>query len=82
MLSWRACSETIMTDSYQVLVGWSEDDAAYVARVLDLPGCLAHGETQDEALDQAREAIALYLEDLRDSDEAVPAPVDYLLLPA
>ena len=71
-----------MTDSYQVLVGWSEDDAAYVARVLDLPGCLAHGETQNEALDQAREAIALYLDDLRDKGDVVPAPGDYSLLPA
>ena len=71
-----------MTAKYQVLVGWSSDDKAFVARVLDLPGCLAHGETRDEALEQAREAIALYLEDLTDKGESVPAPGDYRLLPA
>ena len=71
-----------MTGKYQVLVGWSPDDDSYVARVLDLPGCLARGETQDEALAQAREAIALYLDDLRDNGEAAPAPGDYRLLPA
>ena len=47
---------------------------SYGAYVPDLPGCVAVGETQEEALSLIREAIALHLEDLRRRGEHIPAP--------
>ena len=36
----------------------------YVARCLELPGCLSEGKTQTEALKNIQDAIKLYLEDV------------------
>ena len=47
---------------------------SYGAYVPDLPGCVAVGETQEEALSLIREAIALHLEDLRGRGERIPPP--------
>ena len=46
----------------------------YAAYVPDLPGCVATGETRDEAIREIGTAIALHVESLREHGEAVPAP--------
>ncbi len=51
----------------QTTTGWS----AYVP---DLPGCVAAGETREETERLIRQAIAFHLEELRESDEAIPEP--------
>ena len=43
----------------------------YAAYVPDLPGCVA---TQEEVLEQIREAIDLYIEGLLEDGEPVPEP--------
>jgi predicted RNase H-like HicB family nuclease len=40
--------------------------------VPSLPGCVTQGETVEEALDMARDAIAPYISVLRDRGEEVP----------
>ena len=47
---------------YQIQLDWDAEDEIWVARVPVLPGCSAHGETQEEALREINEAIACYLE--------------------
>jgi predicted RNase H-like HicB family nuclease len=42
--------------------------------VPDLPGCFSAGDTLDEAMTNAREAILLHLEGLLDDGKAFPAP--------
>lgn len=37
-----------------------------------LPGCVTFGETVDEAIATAREAIEVYLEDLQEKGEEIP----------
>ena len=44
----------------------------YNASVPALPGCFSYGENRDEAIANIREAIEVYLEDLRESGEPVP----------
>jgi predicted RNase H-like HicB family nuclease len=44
------------------------------AYVPDLPGCVAAGETREEALALIREAIELHIDDLRQSGQRVPPP--------
>ena len=39
---------------YRVLVEWSDEDRAYLASVPALPGCLAHGASADQALQEER----------------------------
>jgi len=45
---------------------------AFGVVVPDLPGCFSAGDTLDEAMDNAREAIELWLETVIDDGGAVP----------
>lgn len=47
---------------------------SYGGYVPDLPGCVAVGETKEEALSLIREAIELHLEGLRDEGQPAPLP--------
>lgn len=47
---------------------------SYGAYVPNLPGCVAVGETHDEAMRLIREAIVFHLEGLKEDGLAVPAP--------
>lgn len=59
---------------YEIILYWSEDDAVFIAEVPELPGCMAHGDTQDEALHQAQQAMAAWIEVARETGRAVPEP--------
>ena len=48
----------------------------YGVTVPDLPGCFSAGETLDEALQQASEAIECHLEALMLDGEPIPPPKD------
>lgn len=39
-----------------------QEEGGYTAYVPSLPGCVSQGETKDEALENIKEAIELYLE--------------------
>jgi antitoxin HicB len=49
-----------------------ESDGGYAVTVPALSGCATHGDTRNEALANAREAIALYIEDCRAAGDPVP----------
>lgn len=63
-----------MNWKYEVIIYWSNDDCAFVAEVPELPGCMAHGETQSDALEHANEAIALWLHTAPELGRVVPEP--------
>ena len=46
----------------------------YSAYVPDLPGCVATGETQEEVTQNIHEAIAFYLEGMREDGIPIPEP--------
>ncbi len=49
-----------------------EEDGGFTVTVPALPGCVTYGENVDEAIDMAKEAIQLYLEELKERGEAIP----------
>ena len=49
-------------------------ETSWGAHVPDLPGCIAVGETRDEALQLIREAIQFHVEGLKQDGLPVPAP--------
>ena len=59
---------------YEGIIFWSDEDKAFVAEVPELPGCTAHGPTQDEALSNIREAMDLWIETAKEFDDPIPAP--------
>ena len=58
----------------QYLVIVEKGPTSYGAHVPDLPGCIAAGETREEALALIREAIELHLEDLKKEGQPIPTP--------
>jgi predicted RNase H-like HicB family nuclease len=58
----------------EYLVIIEEGPASFGAYVPDLPGCVAVGETRDEAMELIRGAIEMHIESLRENGEPVPAP--------
>ncbi|MDT5122451.1 MAG: hypothetical protein QOC96_1933 [Acidobacteriota bacterium] len=59
---------------YRVLIE-QDEDGVYVAEVPSLPGCISQGETREQALENIKEAIAVYLESLEAHNEPVPPPI-------
>ena len=59
---------------YRVLIE-QDEDGIYVAQVPTLPGCISQGQSRDEALNNIKEAIELYIESLEAHNEAVPPPI-------
>ncbi|MCK9306083.1 MAG: type II toxin-antitoxin system HicB family antitoxin [Methanoculleus sp.] len=49
-----------------------EPEGGYTVTVPTLPGCVTFGETVKEAIAMAREAVEVYLEDLREKGEEIP----------
>lgn len=54
------------------IVLYQDEDGVWIADVPSLPGCHSDGATRDEAFENAKEAIALYIESLIARGEAIP----------
>ena len=59
---------------YRVAIEQDEDEV-FVVECPPLPGCISQGTTRQEALTNIRDAIAGYLESLRQHDEPIPPPI-------
>ncbi len=61
-------------NKYEIIIYWSEEDQTFVADVPELPGCMAHGATQEVALASAQEAVRLWLDTAREFGDPIPEP--------
>ena len=68
-----------MNPKYEVIIYWSEEDAAYVAEVPELPGCAADGATYAQALANVEAVIGEWLETAQSLGRAIPSPRGRLL---
>ena len=59
---------------YEIIIYWSEDDSAFVAEVPELAGCMADGETYQEALANAEVIIGEWIETAREMGRVIPEP--------
>ncbi len=59
---------------YETIIYWSDEDQSFIADVPELPGCIAHGTSPDEALANAQEAIQLWLDTAREFGDLIPEP--------
>lgn len=55
-----------------------EPDGGYVVHCPALPGCHSQGGNLDEAQDNIKEAITVYLESLHDHNEPIPEEDIYI----
>ncbi len=61
-------------DRYEIIMYWSNEDDAFIAEVPELPGCMAHGDTYEEALANIKEAMRLWVDTAREFGDPVPEP--------
>ena len=61
-------------DRYEIILYWSAEDSAFIAEVPELPGCMAHGDTQECALANIKEAMHLWVDTAREFGDPVPEP--------
>ncbi len=65
---------------YEVIIYWSDEDQLFVADVPELPGCSAHGNSQESALRNAQDAVALWIDTAKQHGDDVPVPKGKRLL--
>lgn len=57
---------------YEIILYWSAEDKVFVAEVPELPGCMAHGATQETALGHVKEAMQLWIDTAKECGDGVP----------
>ena len=64
---------------YEIIIFWSEADEAFIAEMPELKGCIAHGETQEEALRQVNVVAQEWLRIAADKGWSIPEPKGKLM---
>lgn len=67
-------------NKYEIIIYWSDVDQIYIAEAPELPGCLAHGSTQEEALINVQEAIQLWMNTAKEFGDPIPEPKGHKLI--
>jgi len=62
---------------YKIMIR-PETDGTYTVIVPSLPGCLTFGDTIEEALERAKEAIEAYIESLAARGKDIPVEEDQI----
>ena len=63
-----------MKFKYEIIMYWSNEDETYIAEVPELPGCMAHGKTQEFALKNVKDAIQLWIKTAKEFGDSIPEP--------
>lgn len=63
-----------MDTKYEIIIFWSEEDQSYIAEVPELPGCMADGETYQQALSNAQQIIQEWIETAQELGRDIPKP--------
>jgi len=64
----------IMSLRYEIIIFWSKEDNAFIAEVPELPGCMADGQTYQEALSSAEQIIQEWIQTADELGRVVPEP--------
>jgi len=68
-----------MHPKYEIIMYWSQEDNAVIAEVPELPGCMANGETYEEALQQVRIVIQEWMDTAKALGREIPQPKGKLM---
>ncbi|PKM49094.1 MAG: pilus assembly protein HicB [Firmicutes bacterium HGW-Firmicutes-7] len=70
----------MLKDNYTFPSIFSYDDDGISVEFPNLPGCLTFGTTTEEAINKAKEAMALHISSIEDDHEEIPLPTDIKLI--
>ncbi len=68
-----------MTLRYEINIYWSEEDEAFIAEVPELAGCVADGETYQEALQNVEIIMQEWIETAQELGRSIPEPRQRLI---
>ena len=57
--------------TYKILLN-KEPEGQYTVTVPALPGCITYGDNVEHAIEMAKEAVELYIEELQERGEKIP----------
>ncbi len=63
-----------MSIRYELIIYWSEEDSAFIVEVPELPGCMADGQTYQEAVANVEIVIQEWIETAKELGCSVPKP--------
>ena len=63
-----------MNTKYEIIIFWSAEDNAFIAEVPELPGCMADGNSYQEALSNAEQIIQEWIHTANELGRSVPEP--------
>ena len=59
---------------YEVIIYWSEEDKCFIAEVPELSGCIADGESYNDALKNVQTIISEWIETAKKLGRKIPVP--------
>ena len=59
---------------YEIIIFWSEEDEAYVTYAPELPRCMAHGDTYQDALKNILDAMEFWIDTAVETGKPIPEP--------
>lgn len=68
-----------MMNKYEIIIYWSLADDIFVAEMPELKGCIAHGDTQDEALREINAVAEEWLQIAKEKGWQIPEPKGKLM---
>lgn len=63
-----------MSIKYELIIYWSDEDQSFVVEVPELPGCMADGETYEQAVVNAKVVIEQWIESAREHGRPIQKP--------
>ncbi len=60
--------------NYEIILFWSSEDKCFIAEIPELQGCIAHGVTEFEALENVSKAKSLWIETALEFNDIIPEP--------
>ncbi len=68
-----------MSIRYELIIYWSEEDSTFIVEVPELPGCMADGQTYQEAVSNVEIVIQEWIETARELGRSIPSPKGRLM---
>ena len=63
-----------MNSKYEIIIFWSAEDNAFIAEVPELPGCMADGNSYQQALSNAEQISQEWIETASRLGRPIPQP--------
>lgn len=68
-----------MSIKYEMIIYWSDEDNTFIVEVPELPGCMADGQTYQEAVANAEAIIQEWIDTANDLGRSIPEPKGKLM---